>query len=79
MNDNEKTYSSIGFQTLRILNRLASDRALRELANEKREDSDGDAARARTDEDREAYQRAYVEQRLRELALWERRISGEKR
>ena len=75
MNDNEKTYSSIGFQTLRILNRLASDRALRDLAKEK-EEAGGDAARRRADEEREADQKAYVEQRLRELAIWERRISG---
>lgn len=70
-------FNSIGFHAALILNRLRSQAQLTSPSHEEHEeDSKRETAHKRTDKDDPKNQREYVERRLRELAKWERRISG---
>lgn len=72
-NDNFNPWQSIGWQANLILNKLRIRLRLDEEKNEQPESKpDTNAA----DKEREEHQRRYIEQRLRELAIWERRVSG---
>lgn len=58
--------------------RLAGRKVL-EFTKEQHEQSDRDAARSGADKENAERHREYVNQRLRELRAWERRISGNKK
>lgn len=70
-NDDELSFTSLAALTANVVTYL-------ELGEQKKKDGERDAARDRTDEQNAEDQRAYIEQRLRELAAWERKISGRK-
>jgi hypothetical protein len=64
MNDNEKTYTSLGFQVSLILNSLRNRVALLKLAEEQQEDRERQTARNGADEDCPEDDRHDVSQRL---------------
>jgi len=79
-NDNEPNpWSAIGLQAALILNKLRVHAQLTEKQNppenDKRATGDKNSKTAEKQPDEE---RAYIEHRLRELAAWERKISGRK-
>lgn len=77
--DDEPTrWTSIGWQALLITNRLRNQAQLTEMNKKQDENSERDPASGRTDEQKRADQREYVERRLKEIRAWERRISGNK-
>lgn len=53
---------------------LAAGRVLVKLSEEKQTDGERDAQRTRDDKKRNEDQRAYIEQRLREIAAFEQRL-----
>lgn len=59
-----------------ILNRFKCEARLMDLQKHENPDSERETERDRHQEQRKEDERAYVEQRLRELARWERRLSG---
>lgn len=71
-------FTSIGETALIILNRLQCELRIRELSEEQKTDTDGGAQeQADDDHARKAEDhRRFVEQRIRELAAFERRASG---
>lgn len=71
-------FTPIGFYSALILNRLRNQA---QLTSDKEEqvDSEREAARERTDKDNTDRHIEYVEQRLRELAAFERRLGNKKR
>lgn len=78
-NDNSNTWTSIGLQTNLILNRLRSDAQLRELVKcdeQEQKQSDGNAGSGSEEKQQTKEYAEYVETRLRELAMFERRASG---
>jgi hypothetical protein len=80
--DNEPlTFSKLGLATALIVNRLRNAQALRELVdmNEKQnERPEGNSDAGKRDEQKRLTNLHYVEERLREIMRWERRISGRK-
>jgi len=79
-NDNEPNpWSAIGLQAALIVNRLRCQAQLTEKQNppENDERATGDK-NSKTAEKQPDDERAYIEHRLRELAAWERKISGRK-
>ena len=58
-----------------ILNRFQTEARLNELKKEHDPDCERETESNRTEKQRKEDERAYIEQRLREIALWERRIS----
>ena len=80
-NDNEpNSWSSIGWQAAMIVNRLRCQAHLLELQTDKQKDENAPDNRERGDrrEKNSDSHEKYVDQRLRELAAFERRISGRK-
>jgi hypothetical protein len=76
--DEEPTrWTSIGWQTALILNRLKNRRDLLELAEEKHQDRQRDTESRDADEQKRKDHSDYVDQRLKDLAAFERRVSGE--
>lgn len=72
-------FNSISLHTALILNRLRNERTLREFAEEKQKQGDRDAKRTRNDEEKKEDERRYIEERLREIRAWEKRINGDSR
>lgn len=77
-NDNERDpWSSIGLAAAMILNRLRTQRHLLELEDEKPSESRTDNGEAENNEKQKRdTERAYIEQRLRDIAAFERRAKG---
>lgn len=73
-------FRSIGFHTALILNKLRNTAQLTEEQKHS-EDEEGAAYRGNGKHPKEHpdAEREYVEHRLRELAAWERKISGRRR
>lgn len=78
-NDDFDPWSPIGLAAAMILNRLRNKRALLELAEEQKEQSDRDTARSGAEKENAERHREYVDTRLRELAAFERRSDGNKK
>lgn len=80
--DNENdTFSKLGLAAALIVNRIRNAQALRELSNsdkKQNEDRGSDPSPADADKERAEDQRRYVDQRLKSIAAWERKISGRK-
>lgn len=79
-NDNNETWASIGLQADLIVNRLRNEALIRALLDGTNEQQNvergGNSDRARTEKQKDADEREYVEKRLRDLAAFERRASG---
>ena len=78
-NDDELlSFQSLGLAAAIVINRIRIQRTLLEFAEDEKEQRDRDTGRDRTDEQRTEDQRRYVDQRLREMAAFERKVSGNK-
>ena len=81
-NDNERDpWTSLGLATAMILNKLRCDAQLRELVKfdeQEQKQSDGNAGSGSAEKQQAEEHAKYVETRLRELAAFERRASGNK-
>lgn len=77
-NDNENPWSSIGLQAAMIVNRLRCQAQLLELQTDKKqnEQPSSEPNPGRAGEKESSPNREYVDQRLREIAAFERRVSG---
>lgn len=75
-NDNSPTWIGIGLHAALIVNKLRCRAQLTEMDKEQNEQRERDPAPGRSDEQKRAEQRRYVEKRLRELAAFERKVSG---
>jgi hypothetical protein len=76
-NDNEpNSWRSIGWQAALIVNRLRCHSQLLELASEQKEEREEKPEPENDTKERPAYDREYVEHRLREIAAWERKQRG---
>jgi hypothetical protein len=64
MNDNNDPWISLAAATARLL----------KLDEQQTENSERDPKAGRSDEEKRSEERAYIEQRLRELSEWEQRI-----
>lgn len=77
-NDNSDPWCSIGLQAALIVNKLRLQAQLTNSNEQKNEDRKCEPDPGSGDEQKRAEQREYVEQRLRELAAFERRVGGNK-
>lgn len=69
-------WTSIGWQAALILNRLRNKTSLK-ADEQKNEQRQRDADREKVDEEKAEEKRRYIDQRLRDLATFERRVSGD--
>lgn len=67
--NSELSFISLQAATRNVIQYLQGDK-------EQREESERETERADREKQREEDQRKYIEQRLREAVIWERRISG---
>lgn len=81
-NDNEPlSFQSLGLAAAIVVNRIRNAQALRELdSEEKREDVErkGEYPAGGPEQPGSEEHRAYVERRIRDIATFERRVSGNK-
>lgn len=78
-NDNEPlSFSKLGLAAALVLNRIRNAHTLLEFTKQEHEDRDRQTGSGRTQEDRAKDHREAVDQRLRDLAAFERRVSGNK-
>jgi hypothetical protein len=77
--DDEPTrWTSIGWQALLITNRLRNQAQLTKINEEKKESTEGDPNPGDRDKQRAENERRYIDHRLKEIAAWEKKISGKR-
>jgi hypothetical protein len=73
-----ETYTTLGFQTRMILNRLRNASQLSNNAGDKKEERESDSRNLDSAKRDPKENREYVERRLKELAEWERKLRNPK-